>query len=108
MKQEKLVWLVEHPFYTKHFAFFVGRRCRSMTIKDVAEETRLDWKTIKNLGRQYMRKQLRQAGKPTPKVVGIDEVSIRKGRTCRTVVSDLQRRRPIWFGGQDRSEANGD
>ena len=49
MKQEKLVWLVEHPFYTKRFAFFVGRRCRSMRIKDVAEETRLDWKTIKNL-----------------------------------------------------------
>jgi transposase len=37
---------------------------------------------------------------------GIDEVSIRKGHTYRIVVSDLERRRPIWFGGQDRSEAN--
>ena len=108
MKQEKLVWLAEHPFYTKRFAFFVGRRCRSMTIKDVAEETRLDWKTIKNLDTQYMCEQLRRAGKPTPKVVGIDEVSIRKGHTYRIVVSDLQRRRPIWFGGQDRSEASRD
>jgi transposase len=108
VKQEKLDWLAEHPFYTKRFAFFVGRRCRSMTIKDVAEETRLDWKTIKNLDTQYMREQLRRAGTPTPKVVGIDEISIRKGHTYRIVVSDLQRRRPIWFGGQDRSEASMD
>jgi transposase len=38
-------------------------------------------------------------------VIGIDEVSIRKGHTCRIVVSDLLRRRPIWFGGKDRSAA---
>ena len=48
VKQERLEWLADHPFYTKRFAFFVGRRCRAMTIKDVAQETRLDWKTIVN------------------------------------------------------------
>ena len=52
VKQEKLDWLATNPFYTKRFAFFVRRRCRSMTIKDVAEETRLDWKTIKDLDAQ--------------------------------------------------------
>jgi transposase len=104
VKQEKLDWLADNPFYTKRFAFFVGRRCRTMTIKDVAAETRLDWKTIKDLDAQYMREQLRRAGKPAPKVVGIDEISIRKGHTYRIVVSDLERRRPIWFGGKDRSE----
>ena len=36
MKQEKLDWLADHPFTTKRFAFFVGRRCRTTTIKDVA------------------------------------------------------------------------
>jgi len=108
VKQETLDWLADHPFYTKRFAFFVGRRCRSMTIKDVAEETRLDWKTIKALDKQYMQEQLRRAGTPAPKVVGIDEISIRKGHTYRIVVSDLERRRPIWFGGHDRSEASMD
>ena len=38
---------------------------------------------------QYMREQLRRAGRPTPKVIGIDEVSIRKGHSYRIVVSDL-------------------
>ena len=45
---------------------------------------------------------------PGPKVIGIDEISIRKGHTYRIVVSDLDRRRPIWFGGDDRSEASMD
>jgi transposase len=49
---------------------------------------------------------LRRAGRPGPKVVGIDEISVRKGHTYRVVVSDLKRKRPIWFGGQDRSEAS--
>ena len=108
VKQETLDWLADNPFYTKRFAFFVGRRCRTMTIKDVAEETRLDWKTIKALDAQYMQEQLRRAGTPAPKVVGIDEISIRKGHTYRIVVSDLERRRPIWFGGKDRSEESMD
>jgi transposase len=33
-------------------------------------------------------------------------VSIRKGHDYRIVVSDLERRRPIWFGGKDRKEAS--
>jgi transposase len=35
-----------------------------------------------------------------------DEISIRKGHDYRIVVSDLERRRPIWFGGKDRKEAS--
>ena len=51
-----------------------------------------------------MREQLRRVGTPAPEVIGIDELSIRKGHSYRIVVSDLLRRRPIWFGGKDRSE----
>ena len=106
VKQERLDWLADNPFYTKRFAFYVGRRCRVATIKDVAEETHLDWKTVKALDKQYMREQLRRAGTPAPAVIGIDEIAIRKGHTYRIVVSDLERGRPIWFGGTDRSEAS--
>ncbi len=51
-----------------------------------------------------MREQLRRVSNPGPKVIGIDEFSLRKGHTYRLVVSDLERKRPIWFGGEDRSE----
>ena len=104
MKRERLTWLADNPFYTKRFAWLVGRRCRAATIKDVARELRLHWETVKELEKQYMREQLRRVGTPAPKVIGIDEISIRRGHTYRIVVSDLLRRRPIWFGGRDRSE----
>jgi transposase len=106
VKQEKLDWLADYPFFTKRFAYYVGRRCRDSSIQDIAKELRLDWRTVKTLEMQYLREQLRRVGTPGPKVVGIDEVSVRKGHTYRIVVSDLERRRPIWFGGQDRSEGS--
>jgi len=104
VKQEKLDWLADSPFYTKRFAFYIGRRCRDSSLRDVAKEFHLDWKTVKVLEKQYMAEQLRRAGTPGPKIIGIDEVSIRKGHTYRIVVSDLERKRAIWFGGEDRSE----
>jgi transposase len=106
VKQEKLPWLADNPFSTRRFAFYVGRRCRSSAIRDIARELRLDWKTVKALEVEYLREQLRRVGTPAPTVIGIDEISIRKGHTYRIVVSDLVRGRPIWFGGQDRSEAS--
>ena len=84
----------------------MGQRCRQATIKDIALELKLDWDTVKTLEKQYMRAQLVKAGTPGPKAIGIDEISIRKGHTYRIVVSGLIRRRPIWFGGCDRSEAS--
>ena len=106
VKREGLDFLGPNPLYTQRFAFYVGRRCRSATIKDVAQELRLDWHTVKGLPKQYMAAQLAKAGRPGPKAIGIDEISIRKGHTYRIVVSDLIRDRPIWFGGQDRSAAS--
>lgn len=108
VKRERLDFLVENALHTKRFALYVGRRCRSGTIRDVAEELNLDWQTVKRLEMDYMREQIRRVGTPGPKVIGIDEISIRKGHTYRIVVSDLERRRPIWFGGDDRSEASMD
>jgi transposase len=103
VKRERLELLADNPLYTKRFAYYVGRRCRGSTIKEVAEELLLDWGSVKELDKQYMRAQLAKAGTPAPKAVGIDEISIRKGHTYRIVVSDLIRGRPIWFGGENRS-----
>jgi transposase len=84
----------------------VGRRCREADIKAVAKELHLDWRAVKELEKQYMRALLARVGTPAPRIIGIDEVSIRKGHDYRIVVSDLERRRPIWFGGKDRKEAS--
>jgi transposase len=106
VKREGLEWLADNPLYTKRFAYYVGRRCRESSIKAVAKELHLDWETVKGLDKQYMREQLRRAGCPAPRIIGIDEISIAKRRQYRIVVSDLERGRPIWFGGKDRSEVS--
>lgn len=98
----------DNPRYTRRFAFEVGRRCVRSSIKDIARELHLDWHTVKHLEKEYMREQLQRAGNPIPRVIGIDEVSIAKGQTYRITVSDLKRKRPIWFGGKDRSETSMD
>ena len=106
VKQEKLPFLADSPFYTKRFVFYIGKRCESSTIKDIAKEFYLDWRAVKEFEKQYMREKLRRAGRPNPKVIGIDEISIRRRHNYRIVVSYLEKERPIWFGGEDRSEEN--
>jgi len=106
VKRERLDFLADNPRFTKRFAFYVGRRCRQASIRDVATELKLDWDTVKTLEMQYMRAQIERAGTPGPTAIGIDEISIRRGHSYRIVVSDLIRKRPIWFGGEDRSEAS--
>lgn len=106
VKSEQLDWLAKNPLYTKRFAQYVGKRCRDATVQSVANELNLDWHTVKELDKEYMREVLAKAGTPGPQVIGVDEISICKGHTYRIVVSDLVRGRPIWFGGKDRSEAS--
>ena len=41
VKRELVEFLADNPFYIKRFAYYVGRRCRPATIKDVAKELSL-------------------------------------------------------------------
>src|SRR6266566_4432926 len=72
VKRERLDFLADNPLYTKRFAYFVGRRCRQATIKDVAKELALDWHAVKTLEMQDMEAQLARAGTPGPRVIWID------------------------------------
>lgn len=108
VRQEHLDFLSTNNKFTKRLALSIGGLCRTMPIKDVAKRMNLDWHTVKELDKNYMKEQLAKAGPPSPKVIGIDEISIKKGHDYRIIVSDLEKRRPIWFGGDDRKEASMD
>src|SRR3546814_7182024 len=77
-----------------------------MTNKAVAALERVHDSTVKDLSKLYMAEQVHRAGMPAPRAIGIDEIAIHKGHDYRVVVSDLERGRPIWFGGSGRSEAD--
>ncbi len=108
MYVEHLDWLAKDPRYTQHFARHVGKLCRDMPNQRVAEMERLHHSTVKDLDKLYMQKQVERAGLPAPRAIGIDELSIRKGHNYRVIVSDLERGRPIWVGGEGRKEADMD
>lgn len=101
---ERLDWLAENPRYTQRYAMHVGALCREMSNKAVAELERLHDSTVKKLDMIYMAKQVARAGTPAPRVIGVDEIAIRKGHDYRIIVSDLDRGRPIWVGGRGRRE----
>lgn len=106
VKTERLEWLAKHPHFTRRFAMHVGRMCREQSLTRVGQLLGLSWHTVKDLEKQYLQKLVDRIGTPAPHAIGIDDLSIRKGHVYRIVVSDLERKRPIWFGGAGRSEAD--
>lgn len=101
---EYLDFLATNPRYTKRFAAYIGDMCREQTHSTVAQRERLHDSTVRQLDRLYMQQQVEKAGLPAPRVIGVDEIAIRKGHNYRIVVSDLERGRPIWVGGKGRTE----
>ena len=108
VKQERLDFLASNKKFTKRLALSIGSLCRTMPIKEVAKRMNLDWHTVKELEKDYMREQLALAGPPAPSVIGIDEISIKKRHSYRIIVSDLEKRQAIWFGGNGRSQTDMD
>ncbi|MEK7237594.1 MAG: ISL3 family transposase, partial [Nitrospirota bacterium] len=106
VKVERLDWLAQNPRYTQRFAQHVGTLCRDMSNKAVMQLLHLHEHTVKDLDTRYMQAWLAKTPQPAPRVIGVDELSIKKGHTYRIVVSDLEHGRPIWVGGQGRTEAD--
>ena len=86
----------------------IGGLCRVMTIQDVARLMHLRWPAVRDFDKIHMREQLHVAGDQKPRIIGIDEISIKKGHSYRIVVSDLVARRAVWFGGKSRTESDMD
>ncbi len=58
---EQLDWLAKNPRYTQRFALHVGKLCRDMPNKAVAEIEHLHHSTVKDLDELYMQQQLARA-----------------------------------------------
>jgi hypothetical protein len=60
--------------------------------KGTARQYGLDWKSAATIVKRAVAYGLRHQARPQVHVIGIDEVSRRKGQIYLTVVYDLQRR----------------
>jgi transposase len=101
---EELDWLSTNPHYTLRMAEYVGKLCRKMTNKAVAELMHMHEHTVKELDKLYMEKLLAKYPVAVPRVMGVDELSIASGHKYRIIVSDIERGRVIWIGEQGRRE----
>jgi len=106
VKVESLDWLADNPRYTSRMAEYVGKLCRQMTNKAVAELLRIDEEAVKEFDKLYMARLLAKHPIKAVRVLGIDEIAIGKGHTYRVIVSDVERGRVIWIGGEGRRECD--
>jgi transposase len=83
--------------------------CRQMPLSEVAKLNALSWDQVRRMEMAYMERLLK-AHPPAEhiRVIGIDEVSVKRGHTYQIVVADLDQKRPIWMGGDGRTEADMD
>jgi transposase len=105
VKRETLAMLAKSARFTQRFEDRIGELCRDMTVKRVAELNNLSWDQVWRMDKCYMRRLLAEHPPAEHiRAIGIDELSIRKGHSYAIVVADLDEQRPIWLGGQGRTE----
>jgi len=105
VKTETLSWLWESGRFTKRFEEKVGRMARQMPLTEVAELNQISWDQAWRMELAYLRDIVKNHPPAARiRVIGVDEISIRKGHTYRVVVADLDEQRPIWIGGTGRTQ----
>ncbi len=108
VRQEFIPWLSNSKRVTQRFAREIGRMCREVSVARVAAMHNLTWGQVRRLEMIYM-KELVEKHPPLKRlrVIGIDEVSIKKGHRYAIVVADMDQQRPIWMSttlGRDKEQ----
>jgi transposase len=104
LRVERLPWAGKWNRVTHALARAVASLARELTWSAVAHHFRLNWKTIAAVVEGAVLWGLHHRRWEPLHVIGIDEVSRRKGQQYLTIVYDLQRGRVVWVG-RDRTTA---
>jgi transposase len=104
-KIERLPWLDAYARVTRRLADSVSRLCKVAAILHVARFYVLDWKTVKDLDRAYLERELGPIDLDGVEVIGMDEFAIQKGHRYATVIVEPIRKRVLWVGrGRGRED----
>ncbi len=85
---EKLDFLTKSRRVTKRMETYIVSLCVRMTLKDVAEVTNLNWKTVKFIDHEYLKSLLPDISKMQIYKIAIDEIAIMKGHKYLTIIRD--------------------
>jgi len=103
LRVERVPWAEKWQRVTHSLARAVATLARKLDWASVAAHFRLNWKTVASVVEAAVLWGLAHRRWVPLHVVGIDEVSRRKGQQYLTLVYDLARRRVVWVG-KDRDE----
>lgn len=104
LRVEGVPWADPWQRVTHALARAVAVLARELHWAAVAAHFRLNWKTVASVVEATVLWGLAHHRAPRLRVIGIDEVSRRKGQQYLTMVYDLQRGRVVWVG-RDRTRA---
>jgi transposase len=103
---ENLVIADRKKHYTHTLENYVMELCSRMTIRDVAEHLGLNWRTVKEIDRKRLKRNLPgEKDLRELRFLGIDEVSVRRGHRYLTTVVDLETGRVVYVGEGRRVES---
>ena len=104
-KLEQLTWLDPYARITRRLGESVARLCKVATIRHVARWYGLDWKTVKDLDRASLERELGPVALDGIQIIGMDEFAIQKGHRYATVIVEPTRKRVLWVGrGRGRED----
>lgn len=103
VRVEDFPWAEPWARVTTALSNAVARLARVLSWQGTAREYGLNWKSVARIVKRAVQYGLKRRARPPVHVIGIDEVSRRKGQVYLTVVYDLERRVLLWVG-EDRTE----
>lgn len=103
VRVEEFPWAEPWARVTTALAQAVAVLARELSWQGTARQYGLNWKSVATIVKRAVEYGLRHRKRPPVHVIGIDEVSRRKGQVYLTVVYDLERRVLLWVG-EDRTE----
>ena len=104
VRVEQVPWAERWSRVTRSLSRAVAELTRRTDLSTVAEPFGLNWKTVAGIIHTVVRWGLAQRRKRPLRVLGIDEVSRKKGHQYLTLVYDLERGELVWVG-KDRTAA---
>ena len=103
VRVEDFPWAEPWARATTALSNAVARLARELSWQGTARQYGLNWKSVATIVKRAVQYGLKHRVRPPVHVIGIDEVSRRKGQVYLTVVYDLERRVLLWVG-DDRTE----
>ena len=103
VRVEGFAWAEPWARVTRALANAAASLARELSWQGTARHFGLNWKTVAGVVQRAVRYGLRHRKRAPVHMIGIDEVSRRKGQVYLTVVYALERRVLLWVG-EDRTE----